>query len=161
MNHIGIALLLGLVCPLALANGADSRPEKTPLLAADAAQMWRTECGSCHMAYPPGLLPSEAWRQHMDSLSNHFGRNASLDPSKEQEIRNFLLLVSSNNHKPVTKTLNPGELPRITTTPWFQHKHRKVRMEQFADWSVGAPGNCVACHRGIENGTYRKVKIPR
>ncbi|MNZ66540.1 Dihem cytochrome c [compost metagenome] len=161
MKHIGIALLLGLTCPLVLANGADSRRPKTPTLSADASEMWRTECGSCHMAYPPGLLPSEAWRQHMDTLSNHFGKNASLDPREEQEIRNFLLLVSSNNRLAVADTLSPSEQPRITATHWFKRKHRKVRMEQFALASVGIPGNCVACHSNIENGTYRKTKIPR
>ena len=39
------------------------------------------ECGSCHYAYPPGLLPSKSWAKLLDekALSNHFGEDATLD----------------------------------------------------------------------------------
>ncbi|MOA19717.1 Dihem cytochrome c [compost metagenome] len=128
---------------------------------ADAPQAWLNECGSCHMAYPPGLLPPKAWEQHMNTLSSHYGSDASLDPAEEQQIRDFLLLVSSNNRLPVEGSVSADAQPRITETRWFQRRHDEVSEAKFARESVGGAGNCVACHRNAERGSFGKVKIPR
>jgi hypothetical protein len=53
---------------------ADSR-----MLAQDL--LFRAECGSCHLAYPPGLLPAASWQRIMIRLEGHFGDDASLDPA--------------------------------------------------------------------------------
>ena len=42
-------------------------------------EVYKKECGSCHFAYPAGLLPSNAWNKMMENLSNHFGDDASVD----------------------------------------------------------------------------------
>lgn len=172
MKRFGIALLLGICSPLTLAGGnelapsdnsstgRDKRPN-TPTIAADAAQTWRNECGRCHMAFPPGLLPGKAWGVHMDTLNNHFGRNASLGPREEQEIREFLMLVSSNNPLPVEGVISADEQPRITQTNWFKRQHRKVDAETFTQGSVRAPANCAGCHGDIERGSYRRARVRR
>ncbi|MBV2134865.1 diheme cytochrome c [Pseudomonas sp. MAP12] len=128
---------------------------------ADAPQAWLNECGSCHMAYPPGLLPPKAWEQHMNTLSHHYGSDASLDPAEEQQIRDFLLLVSSNNRLPVEGVVSADAQPRITESRWFKRRHDEVSAAKFARESVGGAGNCVACHRNAERGSFGKVKIPR
>lgn len=180
MKRIGIALLLGLTSSLALAEpaslladggarhvqpdavtaGESTRAQQLEV-PADAAQTWLAECGRCHMAYPPGLLPAKAWELHMDTLSHHYGSDASLAPAEEQAIRDFLLLVSSNNRRPLEGTIGADEQPRITATRWFKRKHHAVSAEQFARRSVGGAGNCAACHRKVERGSFAKVKIPR
>ena len=48
-------------------------------VAAIANPVYKEECGSCHMAYPPGLLPARSWTKVMSGLDNHFGDNAELD----------------------------------------------------------------------------------
>lgn len=167
MKRIGIALLLGLTSSLALAEPASLRAGGGAVLVqpdavtADAAQSWLTECGRCHLAYPPGLLPAKAWERHMNTLSHHYGSNASLAPAEEQAIRDFLLLVSSNNRQPLEGTVGADEQPRITATRWFKRRHHAVSPEQFARASVGGAGNCAACHRKVERGSFGKVKIPR
>ena len=45
---------------------ADSR------LAAPANPTYAEECGSCHLAYPPGLLPAASWAKLMAGLRQHF-----------------------------------------------------------------------------------------
>ena len=30
--------------------------------------VWKAECGSCHIAYPPALLPAASWRAVMSGL---------------------------------------------------------------------------------------------
>lgn len=40
---------------------------------------WKAECGTCHIAYPPQLLPAPSWRRVMSGLDKHFGTDAGLD----------------------------------------------------------------------------------
>lgn len=125
---------------------------------------WKTECGSCHMAYPPGLLPGRSWNALMDNLSHHFGSNASLDKGTEAEIRQFLLYASSDRDTRPAKAA-PGEriVTRITDTARFADWHEEVRADVFRRQSVGSAANCMACHRGAEQGNFdeHQVRIPR
>ena len=36
-------------------------------------QAYQSECGGCHFAYQPGLLPGKDWERIMDSLVEHYG----------------------------------------------------------------------------------------
>src|SRR5512135_2316584 len=61
--------------------------------------LWQSECGSCHVAFPPRLLPAESWRAVMSGLDKHFGSDASLDPVAAKEIGAFLKQnAGSNRH---------------------------------------------------------------
>lgn len=130
---------------------------------ADAPQIWKDECGSCHMLYLPGLLPPAAWQLQMDTLAEHYGSNASLETAEYQEILDFLLRNSTRNRLPVESRGRPGEPPRVSETRWFEDKHDEVSTEKFQRESVGGPANCVACHRDAERGDFDddRVKIPR
>jgi hypothetical protein len=52
---------------------------------------------------------------------------------------------------------------RITDTPWFQRKHRKIADAVWTRPAVKSPANCSACHAGAERGDYDDdtVRIPR
>jgi len=52
--------------------------------------MYLKECGTCHMAFPPQLLPARSWRGVMDSLDAHFGDSAQLDAPTERAISDYL-----------------------------------------------------------------------
>ena len=99
---------------------------------------YRTECGSCHVAYPPQLLPQESWHKLMARLDRHFGVDASLDPQSRQEIGRFLAANAGRRAAP------PGAEPRITETRWFRKEHGAVKN----------PADCLACHKGAEKGIY-------
>ena len=66
----GMLLVLALMAASAHAD-SDSR---VPLLPA-----YVQECGSCHVAFAPGLLPAASWQRLMADLGRHFGSDASLD----------------------------------------------------------------------------------
>jgi len=106
----------------------------------------RKECGQCHMAFQPGLLPAVSWEKMMDNLANHFGEDASVAPAKAAQIRQVLVSGAGRVRR--------GGVPeRITTAPWFVHEHN------FPDrvWKrpeVVSKSNCPACHRGAEQGFY-------
>ena len=54
--------------------------ERPPGVAPVTNPQYIDECGSCHMAYQPGLLPARSWQKIMGGLADHFGDNAELDP---------------------------------------------------------------------------------
>ena len=127
---------------------------------ADAPQVWRDECGSCHMLYSPALLPAASWQQQMQTLANHYGNDASLADTDQAAILAFLQDASAQNRLPVEASAD-GMPPRITDTRWFKRRHHEVSKAKFARPSVGGPANCVACHRNAEEGRFGKVKIPK
>ena len=47
------------------------------------------------MAYPPSLAPSSRWIAIMDSLPDHFGEDASLEPELMSQIRAYLTINSA------------------------------------------------------------------
>lgn len=159
-------LLAGAASVLTLrpqAAQADSHKYQRPRhlqVPADAPQVWRDECGSCHMLYAPALLPAAAWQQQMQQLAEHYGSDASLAAADNAAILVFLQKAASGNRLPVEAS-SDGMPPRISTTRWFQRKHHEVSKAKFARPSVSGPANCVACHRNAEEGRFGKVKIPK
>jgi hypothetical protein len=110
--------------------------------------VWRSECGVCHMAFPPTLLPSEDWLAIMGSLERHFGVDASLDALAGIEISDYLKRNGARD-----RVGGWGdEALRITATERFEHKHRgAIRL-----WKKGqlkSLSDCGACHK--EAGAQR------
>ena len=99
----------------------------------------RKECGECHMAFQPGLLPAGSWTRIMDGLADHFGEKASLPPGPAAEIRAYL-------------TGDPALL-RITEQRWWLREHR-FRPEVWLRKDVMSKANCEACHRDAALGLY-------
>ena len=56
-------------------------------------KVYSDECGSCHYAYPPGLLPSKSWEKLLNekALSEHFGKNATLDKDTLKAIHDYAI----------------------------------------------------------------------
>jgi cytochrome c553 len=170
MNRKGLLLPLILI-PMLTAAGCHADGEgkhgnyKRPkhlAVSTDAPQAWREECAACHLAYPPGLLPAEAWRMQMQDLSDHYGSDASLDPETESVILGYLLKASTDNRLP-REGGRPGNPPRITETRWFLKKHDDISASTFRRLDIGSASNCAACHRDAERGDFDedRVSIPK
>jgi cytochrome c553 len=128
-------------------------------LATPPNERWKTECGSCHIAYPPQLLPGQAWRRMLSRLGQHFGTDASLDPAAAAEIGAYLERYSGSTRRVPAA---PGSL-RITESAWFMHEHDEVPPASWKDPAVKSAANCAACHTTAEQGDFRKrnIRIPR
>lgn len=130
-----------------------------PLLPAQANAKFRQECGSCHIAYAPGLLPAESWRKVMSGLDKHFDTDASLTAQENKEITDFLVKNASNRWKAPTAPL------RISETRWFKSEHdsKEVPPDVWKRPAVKSPANCQACHVGADKGDFgeRGIKIPK
>jgi len=121
--------------------------------------VWKTECGECHIAYPPQLLPAASWQKMMGSLDDHFGTDASLDADVIAEILPFLEKNAGSERKYAAAT-GKSDM-RITETRWFIKEHDEV---SASTWKrIDSPANCAACHTTAEQGNYDEdfIKIPR
>ena len=120
---------------------------------------WKAECGSCHLAYPPKLLPAPAWRRMMAGLTKHFDTDASVDARAAAEIGAFLERNAGRGRK---RGIDDGTL-RITETPWFVHKHDEVPASAWNKPQVKTAANCGSCHLGAERGDFDddSVRMPR
>lgn len=97
---------------------------------------YQAECGSCHVAYPPRLLPAQSWDRIMARLERHFGTDATVDEPTKRELSAFL---SQNAGR---RAASAGEEPRITQTAWFVKEHRKANVKN--------PADCAACHSRLK-----------
>ncbi len=130
---------------------------------------YRDECGSCHFAYQPGLLPQDSWREMMAGLDDHFGDNAELSAELNKEILDYLLAnaADDSNYKRserIMGSLREGEVPpRITDTLYFKRKHDEIPASYVLDnKELGSLSQCASCHTRAEAGSYDEdeIKIP-
>lgn len=127
------------------------------------------ECGGCHMAYPPGLLPASSWEKVMSGLEDHFGDNAELDANTHRNISTFLLSNSADRSdyrraRKFSSALKTNNAPlRISETPYFRHEHDEVPDRMVKDNSeVKSFSHCNACHSRAEQGWFNEddIRIP-
>lgn len=146
----------------ALSTLAFSQSASADRLMMGEAQMlprYRQECASCHMAYPPEFLSKPAWNRIMAGLDKHYGTDASLDAATVQEISKWL-----SQHAGTYKRVTPSSpQDRISTTPWFERKHRKIAADVFQRALIKSAANCAACHIKADQGNYDEdfVRIPK
>lgn len=134
---------------LFLAFALPALADRLPL-PADTPASFRNECGSCHLAYPPGLLAAADWRRTLAGLMDHFGTDAAVDARLLQEIGTFLDRHAGN----AGRLGSAGEPPRISRTARFVRKHREVAPAYWQNPRVRSPANCEACHRGAADGRF-------
>jgi len=125
-------------------------------------------CGACHFAYQPGLLPSGSWAKIITDLADHFGEAIELDPEAEKIIADYLKVnaadySSTRLSAKIMKSIGNKTPQRITEIPIFQQKHREIRQYVIKRESIGSLSNCSACHTTAEKGIYDddNVKIPK
>lgn len=138
-------------------------------VAAPIDPTYKAECGSCHMVYPPGLLPSRSWVKMMGSLKDHFGENATLDKETTDKVQKFLSDHSADKStlrrsQKIAASIPSSESPlRITDTLYFKRQHHEVSKKIWLRKSIGSSSNCAACHSRAEQGVFSEdeVRIPR
>jgi hypothetical protein len=132
---------------------------------------YQDECGSCHFAYQPGLLPGKSWAKLLDekALADHFGEDASLDNDTLKEIRDYTLANAAETswHKrsrKIAKATEDGAAPlRITEVRYIRRKHHDIPEKMVkGNKDVKSLSYCNACHTKAEEGIFDEdtVDIP-
>lgn len=150
-------------------GGADRPVRAAPAADPGAAALYRKECGACHLAFPPGLLPAESHRRILAGLDRHFGQNAELDAASSTRLERYLVdqAAEAGTHRKSGKmlaSLDRAAAPlRVTEVPYFQRKHRRIGPDVVARPGVKTLANCAACHGGAADWDFDddRVKIPR
>jgi len=138
-----------------------------PKLADNA--LWREECGSCHLAFHPTLLPARSWQKMMAEQDKHFGTDLALDDATSKELLAFLVNNAAETSTreaalKINRSIKPGTTPlRITETPYWIKKHRGIAESDWRLPKVKNKLNCGACHTDAEAGTFEDaaMHIPR
>ena len=98
-----------------------------------ADPMVKDECGSCHLAFAPSMLPASSWRRMMADLRNHFGDDASLDPAVTTKITEYLVNNAADTggrrySDKLLRGVSATNAPlRITELPKWVKEHHKVQ----------------------------------
>lgn len=135
---------------------------RTALAGADPAAvvMYREECGACHVAYPPGLLPSASWRAIMNGLDDHFGENAELPADMTARLAGFLGDNASDRgdrlkNARLLRDVKTQAPLRITELPYFKQEHDEIPRRMVEDNpDVTSFSNCDACHQDAARGRF-------
>lgn len=182
MNSVGPSYLISLtrVAILAIAVGllfilffedsaTDAEYKRRELRRMDFKEntTYTAECGSCHLAYPPGLLPERSWSSIMANLVNHFGVDAEVDPTINTEITMFLKQNAaehgSRRSNRIAESIPASETPlRFTETRFYRLKHADLTDETFSRLSIRSKSNCDVCHLKADQGEFfdRDTRIP-
>lgn len=160
-------VVAGPATPQAARNaGAQSTRGNVPIPAGEAN--YREECGSCHLAYPSGMLPAASWRAIMADLDHHFGQNAELDPQATAALTQWLVAnaAEAGTHplsRKVLRSLDGAAPLRISEVPVIAREHRELRPSVWSRPAIGSVANCGACHTDAEQGDFDedRISIPK
>ncbi len=131
--------------------------------------LYKEECGSCHFAYQPGLLPARSWQRIMTKLDNHFGENAELDIADRKAIEEYLMknaaeFSSFKRPQKILASVSESETPlRISQTRYFIRKHHELKKSMVeGNPKVKSFSACDACHVKADTGSFNEheVRIP-
>ena len=128
--------------------------------------LYQQECGSCHFAYQPGLLPARSWSKIMLGLDQHFGENAELGADVVAELSTYLEKNAADRSdykrsRKIIASLRSSDTPlRITETPYILRKHNELSPRMLAgNPQVVSLSRCKACHSRAETGSYSESEI--
>jgi hypothetical protein len=150
--------LWGLIATFGLGGAVladdDRRAHHVPL-----APKYQQECSTCHLAYPPGMLPAASWERILSNLQRHYGTDASLDASTAKELSAWL---TANTGTGKRGREQPPE-DRITRSTWFVREHIEVPPNTWKLSAVKSASNCAACHAQANQGQFNEhtVRMPR
>lgn len=166
IGAIGLGALLYFRSALTAPADTPYRPYKGPPLARNAA--WNEECGACHLAYHPNLLPSRSWQRLLSGQHDHFGEDLALDRTTLHALAAFATANAADRQATeaawnIVHTTPPPATPlRVTDTAYWRRKHASLRAAVWSQGNVHGKSDCAACHRDAAAGTFRDgaMRVP-
>jgi len=130
--------------------------------------LYLKECGACHFAFQPQLLPAASWKKMMNQLENHFEEDAALTSAETLKLLQYMTSNSADDSpakrsRKIMASLR-GQAPlRITETPYIIRKHDEFSPAILKRKSIRTLSNCQACHTTASRGIYseRYIHIPQ
>jgi len=134
-------------------------------------KLYEEECGACHFAYQPGLLPTRSWEKLLDAeaLRKHFGVNAELDDDTLKALRDYAVANAADKSwykrsRKIAVATEQGPAPlRITGLHYISRKHHDIPEKMIkGNKGVKSLSFCDKCHTRAGQGVYDAdtVNIP-
>ncbi|WP_228055880.1 diheme cytochrome c [Lusitaniella coriacea] len=138
----GIAFAMG-KSPVSRAKSVDFVPEKFQL----AQELYLENCGSCHIAIPPAVFPTQTWQQILENPEEHY--SVSLKPIIGPE-----LLIMWDYIKIFSRALNEEEETpfRFLGSRYFKALHPRVDFPESVVHTT-----CASCHPGAREFNFRRL----
>lgn len=134
-------------------------------------KQYQEECGECHFAYQPGLLPAKSWEVLLNAraLRKHFGVNAELDDDTLKVIHDYAVDNAADKSwykrsRKIAVATAEGPAPlRITELRYISRKHHDIPEKMIkGNKGVKSLSFCDKCHTQAAQGIYDAdtVNIP-
>jgi hypothetical protein len=134
-------------------------------------KVYLEECGACHFAYPPGLLPARSWEALLNgqALRKHFGVNAELDDDTLKAIHDYAVDNAADKSwykrsRKIAVATEEGPTPlRITELRYISRKHQVIPEKMIkGNKGVKSLSFCDKCHTQATKGIFDAdtVNIP-
>lgn len=129
------------------------------------SELYDEECGACHLAFHPTLLPERSWRALMAAQADHFGEDLMLEPPA---VAGLLLFMAENAAETgmsepaykINRSVPPDAAPlRITETGYWKQKHADIPRRVWDQANVHGPADCAACHLDAAEGTFEDAAM--
>jgi cytochrome b len=165
--RIGTALLMAAILAAGAAAYFRDHPLDARVQAARQAPLasdgtWVGECGGCHLAYHPSLLPARSWSKLFATQHSHFGEDLALEGDTLARLEAFAAAHAAERlESPVAwkmaTTVERDAAPlRITETAFWRERHERV---DAAAWKRVHRSECGACHQDAARGTFAPAAI--
>jgi mono/diheme cytochrome c family protein len=110
-------------------------------------QLYLDNCATCHLALPPGVLPSETWQNLLQETQQHYGTKLP------RIITPTLLLMWDYLRTYSRPQLEKEAVPyRVTESRYLKALHPRVNLPQPTTLS-----SCLTCHPGAEKYNFRSL----
>ena len=135
--------------------------ERTKEVRPGSLPHYAEECGSCHYAYPPGLLPEASWRKLFapEALPDHFGENIEMKESARAELLDYAARNAADHSlakrsRKIVASLGDSPAPlRITEVTYIRRKHQRIPADQIkGNPKVKSLAMCDSCHTQAAKG---------
>ena len=164
LPRILFAVVATLMTLFAASAMADDDDEGTSMMPAND-KLYVEECGACHFAYPPGLLPARSWEKLLSDLSDHFGENAELGTDVAHSLTAYLTKNAADKTRNrlsqrLARSVAHTTPLRITETAFFKREHREVPQRLVKDNpKVQSFSKCQVCHTRAAQGSFNEEEI--
>ncbi|WP_299412463.1 hypothetical protein [Acaryochloris sp. IP29b_bin.148] len=111
-------------------------------------QLYRQRCGTCHVALPPQVLPSQTWQTLLPE-TNHYG--VRLPEFRNPELTQTWEYLSFFSRPMKEDGLRPVPY-RVQRSLFFKVLHPGVEFTESV-----TPETCVQCHPGVSNLDFRQL----
>ena len=134
-------------------------------VAEPADMAWRKECGACHFAIPPTVLPARSWQHMFSNLEQHYGTDAWLPDGTRAQLAQYAQAHSADHVRTeaghyLWREWSANATPmRFSESDYWKRRHRKIEFSVFRQSNVASAINCGACHRLALSGSFEDADV--